>query len=71
MLAVDCLLQGDQRGAFECMNNIYLAKTQAMPERDPFQSFIELRALWKDLMTYFSSQKVSREVYDLLQFPKS
>jgi len=70
MLAVDYLVQGDQKGALECMNNIHLAKTQAVPERDPFQNFLKLQLLWKNLMDYFSSKKVSREVCSLLQFPK-
>lgn len=70
MLAVDYLVQGNQKGALECMNNIHLAKTQAVPERDPFQNFLKLQVLWKNLMDYFSSKKVSREVCSLLQFPK-
>lgn len=68
MLAVDYLLQGDKEGAFECMNNIYLAKTKALPEIDPFQNLLKLQVLWKNLMDYFSSKKVAQEICDLIGF---
>lgn len=69
MLAADYLLQGDNEGASECMKNISLSHTQAVPEKNPFDSFLELQATWKKLMDYFSSSKVNREVCDLLQLP--
>lgn len=69
MLAIDYLLHGDQEGALECLNNIYLAKTKALPKIDPFQNLLRLQGLWKKLMDYFSSKKVAREVCDLLDYP--
>jgi hypothetical protein len=70
MLALDYLFQGDKEGAQECMNNIFLAKTEAWPKKDPFQHLLELQALWKSLMDYFSSEKVAREVSSLIHFPR-
>lgn len=70
MLAVDYLFQGDKEGAQECMNNIFLAKMEAWPKKDPFQHLLELQALWKSLMDHFSSEKVAREVSSLIQFPR-
>jgi len=70
MLAVDYLLQGDKEGAFECMNNVHLAETKALPEIDPFQNLLKLQSLWNNLMDYFSSEKVRREVCQLIQLPK-
>lgn len=68
MLTVDYILQGDKEGALESMKNIYLAQTQAVPEKNPFESYLELQAFWRKLMDHFSSSKVSREVCSLLQF---
>jgi hypothetical protein len=62
MLAVDYLRQGDKRGAVECMNNIFFAKTKAAPETNSFQNLVQLQKTWKDLMGYFSSEKVRQEV---------
>lgn len=70
MLAIDYLHQGDQKGALECMNNIYLASTQAVPRKDPFQNLQKLQRLWRNLMEDFSSKEVTREVCALLQFPE-
>jgi len=66
MLAVDYLRQGDKRGALECMNNIFLAKAKAAPETNSFQNLIHLQKTWKDLMGYFSSEKVRQEVCEQL-----
>jgi len=62
MLAIDYLNQGDKRGAMECMNNIYLAKTNYSSMTSPFQELLRLQKVWKDLMEYFSSEKVCQEV---------
>ena len=69
MLAIDYLGQSDKRGTMECMNNIYLAKTKAIPQINPFQNLTQLQKTWKYLMEYFSSQKVRQEVCSQLQFP--
>ena len=69
MLAVDYLRQGDKRGAVECMNNIFLAKTKAVPEKNSFQNLIHLQKTWKNLMGYFSSEKVRQEVCRQLRIP--
>jgi hypothetical protein len=69
MLAVDYLRQDDKRGAMECMNNIYLSKTKAIPETNSFQNLIQLQKTWKNLMEYFSSEKVRQEVCRQLSIP--
>jgi hypothetical protein len=61
MLAIEYLSHEDTEGAQECMKNIYLAATQAVPKEDPFQGFIQHRKNWKDLMEYFSSEKTARD----------
>ena len=62
MLAVDYLRRDDKKGAVECMNNINLAKTKVTTEANSFQNLIQLQKTWKNLMEYFSSEKVRQEV---------
>ena len=62
MLAVDYLRRDDKKGAVECMNNINLAKTKVTTEASSFQNLIQLQKTWKNLMEYFSSEKVRQEV---------
>jgi hypothetical protein len=69
MLAIDYLRQDDKRGALECMKNIYLARTKSSPETNSFQNLIQLQKTWRDLMGYFSSEKVRTEVCRLLRIP--
>ncbi len=68
MLAVDYLLQGDKRGAVECMNNIFLARSKAA-ETNSFQNLIQLQKTWKNLIEYFSSEKIRQEVCKQLGIP--
>ena len=66
MLSKEYLREGDRDGALECLINIHLAKTEDLPPENPFQKLLKLQKTWKDLMEYFASEKVSREVCNLL-----
>ncbi len=68
MLAADYLTKGDQQGATECLHNIYLGKARSGSESDPFQGLLKLQKTWEELMKYFSSEKVKREVCSLCSF---
>jgi hypothetical protein len=68
MLAVDYLRQGDKRGAMECLNNIYLAKTEAAPQSNSFRNLIQLHKNWKNLMGCFSSEKARQELCRQLNY---
>ena len=71
MLAVDYLGAGDTQGAMECMKNIYLANTTAIPEENPYYTLLRLQADWERLMDFFSSPKNAAEARDLALFRKS
>ena len=71
MLAVDYLGAGDTQGAMECMKNIYLANTTAIPEENPYYTLLRLQADWERLMDFFSSPKKAGEARDLALFRKS
>lgn len=64
MLALDYLLKGEFEGASECMNNIYLARTKAIPSFNPFLHLIQLQKDWEKLMEFFSSARVARRAIE-------
>jgi hypothetical protein len=66
MLAIDYLSKGDKEGAQECMKNIFLAETHALPDKNPFQHFVQLRKNWINLMDYFSSIRGTQKVQSLI-----
>ncbi|UCE42918.1 MAG: hypothetical protein JSV17_08210 [Candidatus Aminicenantes bacterium] len=65
MLALDYLGTGDTEGASECMRNIYLAKTQADSDDNPYYNLLRLQPDWEQLMDFFSSKKVAVEAIAL------
>jgi hypothetical protein len=62
MLAMDYLSAGDTQGAMECMRNIYLAKTQADSDENPYYNLLRFQTDWEQLMDFFSSKEVAGEV---------
>ena len=69
MLATDYLIKGDPEDAAECLNNIHLAKNPPFTDLNPFQNLIKLQKDWKDLMGFFSSEKVCQDVCRRLGYP--
>jgi hypothetical protein len=65
MLAMDYMGEGDIEGTTECMKNIYLANTQAVPDENPYYKLLRLQTDWEQLMEFFSSEKIAREAMDL------
>jgi len=59
MLATDYIAKGDSTGAIECMRNIYLARTKAIPDENPYYKLLRLQTDWEKLMDFFSSDKVA------------
>ena len=68
MLAADYLIKSDPDGAAECLNNIHFARTPPFSELNPFQNLIRLQKEWKDLMKFFSAEKVRQDVYRRLGY---
>ena len=69
MLAIDCLRQGDENGALECLNNIAIAQENLQPQTDLFQNLLDLQNKWARLMKYFSSDNASQDVCHAFGFP--
>jgi len=49
-LSIDYLAQGKQKDARETLDNIYHAHYLAIPENDPFQSYLEFQKKWEEMM---------------------
>ena len=58
LLSEEYLAQGDRQGAEEALNNITLAKTDALPKYDPFQNLCQLQKRWQELMEYTGKSEI-------------
>lgn len=54
LLGLKHLLEGDQAGFEESLNNIEIAKRVANPDFDPFRRLCELQEAWEELMEVLS-----------------
>lgn len=61
MLAIDYIAKSDTKGAAECIRNIYLANTHAIPKDNPYYELLRLQADWEKLMDFFSAEKIAEE----------
>ena len=50
ILAIDYLTKNEPENAREALSNIYHAHYLAIPDKDPFQSFLEFQKKWEELM---------------------
>jgi hypothetical protein len=66
MLAMDCLIRKDIKGAQGCLENIHLAKSKAKPRFDPYEHVIKFQKVWERLMNYIDRHQ--EELKDLLQY---
>lgn len=63
MLSNSYLIEGDTNSAGECLRNIYLAETEAVPKSNPFLALINNQVNWENLM-----KKVGEHKENLFQF---
>lgn len=66
LLSEEYLAQGDRQGSEEALNNIVIAKTDAVPRYDPFQSLCELQKRWQGLMLFTSRGKIRLRIRDII-----
>jgi len=57
-LSEEYLTLGDGKGSAEALNNITIAKTDAVPSFNPFMRLCELQKQWKGLMEYADKEDV-------------
>lgn len=66
LLSEEYLARGDRRGSEEALNNIALARTDALPKFDPFQSLCALQKRWRELMKYTSKGEVRLSIREII-----
>jgi hypothetical protein len=52
LMSEEYIAEGDTQSSDEALNNIQLAKTDAVPKFDPFKRICELQKRWQALMEY-------------------
>jgi hypothetical protein len=50
----------------ECLNNIAIARTDAVPSFDPFQRLCEIQKCWRALMIYTAAQEVCSQLRNIV-----
>lgn len=66
LLSEEYLAQGDRKGSEEALNNISVAKTDAVPKYDPFQRLCELQRQWQDLMRFTGQEDIRSQICDII-----
>ncbi len=66
MLALEYLSNDDKESSREALNNIILAKTDAMPKFDPFQNLCKLQKRWQALMEYSSKREIQLSIKEII-----
>jgi hypothetical protein len=66
LLSEEYLAQGDRPGSKEALNNIILAKTDAVPKFNPFQKLCERQKRWRELMDYTAQGEVRSQIRNII-----
>lgn len=70
LLSEEYLIQGNRHSSKEALNNIELARTDAVPGYDPFQSLCQMQTRWQKLMEYTSKEGVLSRVREIIEGEK-
>ena len=67
LLSEEYSAQGDIQGSEEALNNIALARTDAIPKYDPFQRLCKLQKRWRGLMEYTHRRAVRSSIGEIIE----
>jgi len=67
VLSEEYRAQGDIPGSDEALNNIALARTDAIPKHDPFQRLCQMQKRWQALMEYTSKNEVGSSIGKIIE----
>ena len=67
LLSEEYLAKGDKKGSEETLNNVTIAKTDAVPKHDPFQTLRDMQKLWKELMEYTRKEEISLSIRKIIE----
>jgi hypothetical protein len=66
LLSYEYLALGDKGSREEALNNIVIAKTEAVPKYDPFLWLCELQKRWHELMRFSSQEEIRLQMQDIV-----
>lgn len=66
LLSDEYLAQDDKGGSEEVLNNVMIAKTEAVPKYDPFLWLCELQKRWHELMRFTSQEEIRLQMRDIV-----
>jgi hypothetical protein len=66
LLSEEYLVQSDRKGSEEALNNIALARTDAVPKFYPFQKLCELQKQWRKLMRFTGQEDIRSRIRDII-----
>jgi len=66
LLSEEYLAQGDRKGSEEALNNITLARTDALPKFSPFQKLCELQKQWQELIQFTDQEDIRSRIRDII-----
>ena len=68
LLSEEYFTQGDSQGGKEALNNIVLAKTDALPKGDIFRSLCQMQKHWENMMQYTGKSDVRPRIQQILHW---
>jgi hypothetical protein len=66
LLSEEYLAKGDEQSSKEALKNITIAKAEAMPKYNTFQSFCEFQKHWKEFMLFAKEKKICAQIRDII-----
>jgi hypothetical protein len=67
LLSEELLSQNDKKGSEEALNNIVLARDDAVPQYDPYKSLCEIQKRWQRLMEYTGKGEVCSRLSGIIE----
>ena len=67
LLSEELLSQNDKKGSEEALNNIVIARKDAVPQYDPFKSLCEIQKRWQGLMEYTGKGEVCSSLSEIIE----
>jgi hypothetical protein len=61
LMGMHFLEQGDKTGFRESMQNIHIARFDAVPSANPFQGYLDYQARWEEFMAFLAEDEVLSE----------
>jgi len=66
LLSEEYLAQGDSEASEEALKNTVLARTDAVPNSDPFQKLCVLQKRWQELMSFTAQERIRSRISEFI-----